>query len=44
LGIDFVVPGVMGRTPTARHLAFGDIVKARVQVEFSRKDKKEEEA
>jgi ribosome maturation factor RimP len=43
-GLDVEVPGVKGRKPTARHLAFGDIVKARVQVEFSRKDKKEEEA
>ena len=43
-GLDVEVPGVKGRKPTARRLAFGDIVKARVQVEFSRKDKKEEEA
>ncbi|MEU9287074.1 ribosome maturation factor RimP [Streptomyces sp. NPDC048275] len=43
-GIDVEVPGVKGRKPTAKRLAFEDIVKARVQVEFSRKDKKEEEA
>ncbi|MEV8034182.1 ribosome maturation factor RimP [Streptomyces sp. NPDC002742] len=43
-GLDVEVPGVKGRKPTARRLAFADIVKARVQVEFSRKDKKEEEA
>ncbi|MEU2543176.1 ribosome maturation factor RimP [Streptomyces iakyrus] len=44
-GIDTEVPGVKGRKPTARRLAFDDIVRARVQVEFSRKDnKKEEEA
>ncbi|MFD9465251.1 ribosome maturation factor RimP [Streptomyces sp. NPDC060027] len=43
-GLDVEVPGVKGRKPTAKRLAFEDIVKARVQVEFSRKDKKEEEA
>ncbi|MHA5051745.1 ribosome maturation factor RimP [Streptomyces sp. SD15] len=43
-GIDVEVPGVKGRKPTAKRLAFEDIAKARVQVEFSRKDKKEEEA
>jgi ribosome maturation factor RimP len=47
-GLDAEVPGVKGRKPTARRLAFGDIDKARVQVEFSRKDtkdmKEEEEA
>lgn len=43
-GVDLEIPGVKGRKPTARRLAFGDIAKARVQVEFSRKDKKEEEA
>ncbi|MGX1564143.1 ribosome maturation factor RimP [Streptomyces sp. NPDC055506] len=44
-GVDTEIPGVKGRKPTARRLAFEDIVRARVQVEFSRKDnKKEEEA
>ncbi|MGV9501735.1 ribosome maturation factor RimP [Streptomyces sp. NPDC003642] len=44
-GVDTEVPGVKGRKATARRLAFDDIVRARVQVEFSRKDnKKEEEA
>ncbi|MGC5038054.1 MULTISPECIES: ribosome maturation factor RimP [unclassified Streptomyces] len=43
-GVDTEVPGVKGRKPTARRLAFDEIVRARVQVEFSRKDKKEEEA
>ncbi|MFD7797169.1 ribosome maturation factor RimP [Streptomyces sp. NPDC059759] len=43
-GLDVEVPGVKGRKPTARRLAFEDVAKARVQVEFSRKDKKEEEA
>lgn len=37
-GLDLEVPGVKGRKPTARRLAFGDIDKARVQVEFNRKD------
>jgi ribosome maturation factor RimP len=43
-GLDVEVPGVKGRKPTARRLAFEDVAKARVQVEFNRKDKKEEEA
>ncbi|WP_431986324.1 ribosome maturation factor RimP [Streptomyces griseoflavus] len=51
-GLDVEVPGVKGRRPTARRLAFDDITRARVQVEFNRKDdasdknndKKEEEA
>ncbi|WP_369249577.1 ribosome maturation factor RimP [Streptomyces sp. R41] len=43
-GIDVEVPGVKGRKPTAKRLAFEDIVKARVQVEFSRKNKNEENA
>ncbi|MDL5204116.1 ribosome maturation factor RimP [Streptomyces sp. ALI-76-A] len=45
-GLDVEVPGVKGRKATARRLAFADIDRARVQVEFSRKDKndmKEEE-
>jgi ribosome maturation factor RimP len=37
-GIDVEVPGVKGRKPTARRLAFADVVKARVQVEFNRKN------
>ncbi|MFD5077025.1 ribosome maturation factor RimP [Streptomyces sp. NPDC058371] len=43
-GIDVEVPGVKGRKPTARHLAFTDIAKARVQVEFNRKNNNEENA
>jgi ribosome maturation factor RimP len=47
-GLDLEVPGVKGRKPTARRLAFDDIAKARVEIEFNRKDKnndvKEEEA
>lgn len=54
-GLDLEVPGVKGRKPTVRRLAFDDITRARVQVEFNRKDdasdvrndkndKKEEEA
>ncbi|WP_329221546.1 ribosome maturation factor RimP [Streptomyces sp. NBC_01485] len=38
-GLGLEVPGVKGRKATARRLAFGDIDKARVQVEFNRKDK-----
>ncbi|QIY98605.1 ribosome maturation factor RimP [Streptomyces sp. S1D4-11] len=43
-GVDVEVPGVKGRKPTAKRLAFQDIVKARVQVEFNRKNKNEENA
>ncbi|MDF3302647.1 ribosome maturation factor RimP [Streptomyces tropicalis] len=43
-GLDLEVPGVKGRRPTTRRLGFPDVVRARVQVEFNRKDKKEEEA
>ncbi|MET8773168.1 ribosome maturation factor RimP [Streptomyces sp. NPDC004658] len=37
-GIDVEVPGVKGRKATARRLGFPEIAKARVQVEFNRKD------
>ncbi|MEU8653990.1 ribosome maturation factor RimP [Streptomyces sp. NPDC048737] len=40
-GLDVEVPGVKGRRATARRFAFGDIDKARVQVEFNRKDKQD---
>ncbi|MEV5338106.1 ribosome maturation factor RimP [Streptomyces sp. NPDC052676] len=47
-GVELEVPGVKGRKPSARRLAFPEIARARVQVEFNRKDekshKKEEEA
>ncbi|WP_155057773.1 ribosome maturation factor RimP [Streptomyces blattellae] len=47
-GVDLEVPGVKGRKATTRRLALDDVVKARVQVEFNRKDhkdmKEEEEA
>ncbi|WP_369146830.1 ribosome maturation factor RimP [Streptomyces sp. R44] len=43
-GLDMEVPGVKGRKPTARRVEFAEIVKARVEIEFNRKDKKEEEA
>ncbi|GAA2501932.1 MULTISPECIES: ribosome maturation factor RimP [Actinomycetes] len=46
-GLDVEVPGVKGRKATTRRIAFPQIAKARVQVEFNRKDtkdKKEEEA
>ncbi|OAH10027.1 ribosome maturation factor RimP [Streptomyces jeddahensis] len=36
-GLDLEVPGVKGRKPTSRRLAFTDIAKARVEIEFSRK-------
>ncbi|QXE34378.1 MULTISPECIES: ribosome maturation factor RimP [Streptomyces] len=43
-GLDLEVPGVKGRRPTARRIEFAGIDRARVEIEFSRKDKKEEEA
>ncbi|MFJ5878024.1 ribosome maturation factor RimP [Streptomyces sp. NPDC093088] len=43
-GLDLEVPGVKGRRPTARRVEFADVSKARVEIEFNRKDKKEEEA
>lgn len=43
-GIETEVPGVKGRKPTERRVSFEEIAKARVEIEFNRKDKKEEEA
>ncbi|TXL84119.1 ribosome maturation factor RimP [Streptomyces sp. IB2014 016-6] len=43
-GLDLEVPGVKGRKPTARRVEFASIAKARVELEFNRRDKKEEEA
>lgn len=43
-GVDTEVPGVKGRKPTPRRVEFAEIARARVEVEFNRKDKKEEEA
>ncbi|MFE6780001.1 ribosome maturation factor RimP [Streptomyces sp. NPDC057702] len=49
-GLDLEVPGVKGRKPTERRLAFGEISKARVEIEFNRKaseqknDESQEEA
>ncbi|WP_338895806.1 ribosome maturation factor RimP [Streptomyces sp. TG1A-60] len=40
-GLDLEVPGVKGRKATSRRLAFDAIDRARVQVEFNRKDKKD---
>ncbi|OEU91367.1 ribosome maturation factor RimP [Streptomyces oceani] len=36
-GVDLEVPGVKGRKPTSRRLAFDEISAARVEVEFNRK-------
>jgi ribosome maturation factor RimP len=36
-GLDLEVPGVKGRRPTSRRLAFDEIARARVEVEFNRK-------
>ncbi|MFD7816529.1 ribosome maturation factor RimP [Streptomyces sp. NPDC059785] len=43
-GLDLEVPGVKGRKATARRLAYGDIAKARVQVEFNRKNQNADDA
>ncbi|MET7780788.1 ribosome maturation factor RimP [Streptomyces mirabilis] len=43
-GVDVEVPGVKGRKPTVKRLVFQDIAKARVQIEFNRKNKNEENA
>ena len=43
-GVDTEVPGVKGRKPTQRRVEFDEIARARVEIEFSRKDTKEEEA
>lgn len=49
-GLDLEVPGVKGRKPTERRLAFSEISKARVEIEFNRKaseqknDESQEEA
>ncbi|MFJ8538550.1 ribosome maturation factor RimP [Streptomyces sp. NPDC093591] len=40
-GLDLEVPGVKGRKATSRRLGFPEIDKARVQVEFNRKDSKD---
>ncbi|AJE42805.1 ribosome maturation factor RimP [Streptomyces nodosus] len=40
-GLDLEVPGVKGRKATTRRLLFPEITRARVQVEFNRKDKKD---
>jgi ribosome maturation factor RimP len=37
-GLDLEVPGVKGRRPRPARLAFAEIVKARVEVEFSRRE------
>lgn len=36
-GLDLEVPGVKGRKPTTRRVSFGEIAKARVELEFNRK-------
>ncbi|WP_030381314.1 MULTISPECIES: ribosome maturation factor RimP [unclassified Streptomyces] len=41
-GLDLEVPGVKGRKATTRRLAFPDVAKARVQVEFNRKNKNDD--
>ncbi|MES4889120.1 ribosome maturation factor RimP [Streptomyces sp. NPDC096012] len=40
-GLEVEVPGVKGRKATTRRLGFPEIDRARVQVEFNRKDKKD---
>ncbi|MCS0636516.1 ribosome maturation factor RimP [Streptomyces sp. LP05-1] len=40
-GLDLEVPGVKGRKPTRRRVEFSEILKARVEIEFNRKDPKD---
>jgi ribosome maturation factor RimP len=42
-GLDLEVPGVKGRKPQPARAAFADIAKARVEIEFSRKEKNEDD-
>jgi ribosome maturation factor RimP len=37
-GLDLEVPGVKGRKPKPARLAFGEIAKARIEIEFNRKE------
>jgi ribosome maturation factor RimP len=39
-GVDLEVPGEKGRRPTARRVEYDEIARARVEVEFNRKDPK----
>ncbi|MCX2967568.1 ribosome maturation factor RimP [Streptomyces sp. TRM70308] len=39
-GLDLEVPGVKGRKPTGRRVEFGEIARARVEIEFNRPGKK----
>ncbi|GAA0477856.1 ribosome maturation factor RimP [Streptomyces stramineus] len=43
-GLDLEVPGVKGRKPTSRWIAFSEIAKARVEIEFNRKSAEKAEA
>ncbi|NGN64847.1 ribosome maturation factor RimP [Streptomyces sp. A7024] len=42
-GLDLEIPGVKGRKPKARRVAFDEIAKARVELEFNRKSPKDTE-
>lgn len=43
-GLDLEVPGVKGRKATTRRLGFPEIARARVQVEFNRKEDRADKA
>ncbi|GAB3651889.1 ribosome maturation factor RimP [Streptomyces sparsus] len=43
-GLDVEVPGLKGRKPTTRRLEFDQVARAKVEIEFNRKNKNEEEA
>ncbi|AEW96850.1 MULTISPECIES: ribosome maturation factor RimP [Streptomycetaceae] len=43
-GVDLEVPGVKGRKPTARRLAFAEITRAKVEIEFNRKSNDTDDA
>jgi ribosome maturation factor RimP len=42
-GLDLEVPGVKGRKPKPARAAFADIAKARAEIEFSRKEKNDDD-
>lgn len=43
-GIDLEIPGVKGRKPKPGRIAFPEITRARIEIEFNRKDDKEDGA
>jgi ribosome maturation factor RimP len=42
-GLELEIPGIKGRKPKPARAAFAEIAKARVEIEFSRKEKNEDD-